>query len=344
MNKEMRIGVVNWDCSLPPDTFFGSYFSKAMSPKKWRTRTPYYADILAQDSVCCHARTAEEYDRELQYAIDAGIDYFAYVWHTDNRNAKPVDGVTTSITHPHAWTQDQFRKHHQKSALADKIKLCAIWMPSQPYNEEDYRRLAEAMNAPFYETVDGRPLVYVFGGYLPEVFERLRTLPEKYGTADPYIVFQNNGAEPVDGDCGKADAVSAYACGVVTDTDRFSQMVDIMMEQNEDRKKYGLDTIPLFSLGWAPGPRVENPVPWTSYLDIRYHADATPAEIEEGAKRLADWIAQNPDCTKTGHIITFAWNEFEEGSWICPTYAADGGVNTERIEAFAACARMWKEI
>ena len=72
--------------------------------------------------------------------------------------------------------------------------------------------------------------------------------------------------------------------------------------------------------------------------------DYTPAEIEEGAKRLADWIVQNPTYTKTNHILSFAWNEFEEGAWICPTYAADGGINTERIEAFAACARMWKAL
>lgn len=340
----MRTGVVNWDCSLPPDTFFGSWFSKALSPRKWRTRTPYYADILSEDAVCCHARTAGEYDRELQYAIDAGIDYFAYVWHTDNRNAAQKDGVTTSVTHPHAWTQDHFRKHHQKSALAEKIGLCAIWMPSQPYIEEDYLRLAQAMKEPYYETVSGRPLVYVFGGYQPEVFALLRALPEKYGTADPCIVFLNNGAESENGDCSKADAVSAYACGVVTDADRYSQMVDIMMEQNEDRKKYGLDIIPLFSLGWAPGPRVENPVPWTSYLDIRYHADATPAEIVEGAKRLTDWIVKNPEYTKPGHVLSFAWNEFEEGAWICPTYTLDGGINTERIAAFADAAKMWKNI
>ena len=141
-------------------------------------------------------------------------------------------------------------------------------------------------------------------------------------------------------------AILAIICGIlIIAGDQLTKyLVTVMMEQNEDRKKYGLDTIPLFSLGWAPGPRVENPVPWTSYLDIRYHADATPAEIEEGAKRLADWIAQNPDCTKAKHILTFAWNEFEEGAWLCPTYAADGGINTERIETFAACARMWKEI
>ena len=141
----MRIGVVNWDCSLPPNTFFGSYFAKTLSFKKWRGRTPYYADIISEDNVCCHYRTAEECDTELGYAIAAGIDYFAYVWHTDNRNAKQRSDLATSVTHPHAWTQDYVRKLHQKSALAEKIKLCAILMSSQPYTEEDYKNLAEAM-------------------------------------------------------------------------------------------------------------------------------------------------------------------------------------------------------
>lgn len=340
----MRIGAINWDCSLPPDTFFGSYFAKTLSFKKWRNRTPYYADIISEDNICCHYRTAEEYDRELEYAIAAKIDYFAYVWHTDNKNAAQDTELTTSVTHPHAWTQDYVRKLHQKSRLAEKIKLCAILMCSQPYTEEDYCNLAEAMKAPYYEKVDTRPIVYLFGGYRTDFIELLRAFPQKYGTENPYIVFMNNGVESEDGDYSKADAVSAYCSNDEADIPKYAQLVDVMLSQNEDRKKYNIDTIPLFTLGWNPTPRKETIVPWVSYPDLVYVENPTPQELEDGGKKFADWLAKNREFTKTRHIMCFAWNEFEEGGFVCPTYNDDGSINDERIPVFAKLVDMWKEI
>ena len=39
-----------------------------------------------------------------------------------------------------------------------------------------------------------------------------------------------------------------------------------------------------------------------------------------------------------GHILAFAWNEFEEGGMICPTYNEDGGVDLSRLKAFRKAA------
>ncbi len=339
----MRIGVVNWDCSLPPNTFFGSYFAKTLSFKKWRTRVPYYADILSEDNICCHMRTAEEVDVELQYAIEAKIDYFAYVWHTDDKTAKPDPNIKTSVTWPHAWTQDYARKLHQKSELNKKIKLCAILLCGHPYTESDYASLAKEMKEEYYEKVDGRPVVYLFGGYRTDVIEILRQFPNQYNTADPYVVFMNNGVESSDGDYSKADAVSAYCCSnkgknIAT----YAELLDRQIAYNEDRKKYGVNIVPSFTVGWNPIPRIETVVPWVSYSQRVYSERATAAELEEGAKKLADWICQNRDHVKIDHILTFAWNEFEEGGYICPTYNEDGSINLECIHAFAQAVKIFR--
>ena len=337
----MRIGVVNWDCSLPPNTFFGSYFAKTLSFKKWRTRVPYYADIISEDNVCCHLRTADEFDVELQYAIDASIDYFAYVWHTDDKSAKPDPDVKTSVTWPHAWTQDYARKLHRKSALNKRIKLCAILLCSQPYVESDYASLAEEMKEEYYEKVDGRPLVYLFGGYRTDVIDILRGFREKYNTAEPYIVFMNNGVESSDGDYSKADAVSAYHCnGNRKNIATYAELLDEQIADNEDRKKYGINIIPSFTVGWNPLPRIETVGPWVTYRQLIYSERASASELEAGTKKLAAWIRENRVHVKVDHILTFAWNEFEEGGYICPTYREDGSIDGSLVDAFAKAAEI----
>ena len=337
----MRTGVINWDCSLPPDTFFGSYIAKTLGDKKWRYRTPYYADIISDTSISFHYKSAQEYERELQYAIDAKIDYFAYVWHTDDRYTKADPNVPTSVTHPHAWTQDYARKLHQNSKLSKKINLCAILLCSQPYIESDYESLAHEMKQPYYEKIGDRPLVYLFGGYRLDFIDLLRSFPKKYGTVDPYIVFMNNGAKSTNGDYSKADAVSDYAC-FRNDTEKYSDLIDTLIQNNEDRKIFGIDLIPTFTLGWDPSPRVEVKVPWISYNKKFYANTPTPQEIVQSSKRLAEWMSTNKEYIKSRHILTYAWNEFEEGAFICPTYNNDGSINEERIEAFAKAAEIFK--
>lgn len=51
------IGVVNWDCSLPSDTYFGHYATTSLSPSKYRYATPYYADVKGPDRIDYHLST-----------------------------------------------------------------------------------------------------------------------------------------------------------------------------------------------------------------------------------------------------------------------------------------------
>ena len=41
-------------------------------------------------------------------------------------------------------------------------------------------------------------------------------------------------------------------------------------------------------------------------------------------------------------LTDIAWNEFEEGGWICPTLGKDGKPDTWRIEAFRAAVDVLK--
>ena len=336
--ENLRIGVINWDCAAPADTFFGHHTSRVLSPKQFRTRTPYYAHIEGPEKISYTYKTQQEFDRELAYAAEAGIDYFAYTWYTEEKLPRDdIEGKLHEITHA--------RKMHLQSAWKDRIHLCALFVCSHIHTDGDLEKLAAEMKQPYYEKVEGRPLVYLMGGYRPDYIERLNALCKKHGLPAPYLVFFHSTpeleAEDDSTDYSGASAVSKYSCaakGVTTP----AQFYDRLLYENERRKKFGIDVVPLFSMGWDPTPRIVNPVPWTKYPAVDYAPYASREELLEGARRLCDWIKANPERTAHRHILTFAWNEFEEGGHICPTYNEDLTVNEERIGIFREISRLFK--
>lgn len=343
--SNLRIGVINWDCSVPSSTYFGFHATKSLSPAKYRDRTPFYANVLGDDRIDYPIRDQASYDRELQYAIDTGIDYFAYCWYTD----EIIDRNTIDTTNP-AYTVDgmlheitRMRKHHMASALRDKIGLCAILVCSHIYSDGDMDRLASAMKEDCYEKIDGRPLVYLFGGFHPEYLPRLHRACDAVGLPDPFAVFFNGGGpSQSDKDYSVMDGVSNYAC-CGTRIDTYTELTAYLRRANDLRKDFGIPLVPQFTMGWDPTPRILNPVPWVPYPDVPYAAQASHEEFLAGAADLADWIEENRDLLVPEHILTFAWNEFEEGGWICPTWTPDGEPDTSHTDAFRDVVRYWRE-
>ena len=113
-----RVGAVNWDCSVPSSTFFGKASTRALGPAKYRGRTPYYAEVTGPDSIDCRERTLEEYEREMRYAIEAGIDYFAYCWYDRTPPPGSIDGMseTSKAADGHLQELTRARQLHARSA------------------------------------------------------------------------------------------------------------------------------------------------------------------------------------------------------------------------------------
>ena len=117
-------------------------------------------------------------------------------------------------------------------------------------------------------------------------------------------------------------------------------------KENEliDAKNINL-SIPLYPVGWDPMPRVDIPSPWATYPATDYAAQPTEEDLVQGAEMFADKIKTTPCLRDTffGHILMFAWNEFEEGAWICPTYNEDLTINTDKVRGVAKMIKYWKE-
>lgn len=335
----MRVGVINWDCSVPSWTYFGTAATRSLGPEKYRDRTPYYAEVVAPGKIEYRHRTLAEYEREMQYAIDAGIDYFAYCWYDLHPQATYTDAVKPSDADGHLQEITFARLNHAKSALREKLHLCAILVTVHPYSDDELTRLALEMRELWYEKVGDRPLVYFFS-IRPEPVARLREICRKLGVGDPYAVGMtgNPGTDAKRYAC--FDALSCYACTASATSP--AEFTDRSLAANEARARIGKSVIPHFPLGWDPSPREENPVPWTTYKKGPWAPTATADDWLASARRLRQWITDHADSCPTGHVLAFAWNEFEEGGWICPTWLPDGRVDASRVRAFAQAVKVLK--
>ncbi len=337
--KEIRVGVVNWDCSLTRDTFFGYYQLRTLSPKKYREFTPYYADIVKENRIEYHVRDQKEFDRELGYAIDAGIDYFTYVYYPE-QGSREHNSVTYGDCSHRVYELAYARKMHASSHLRHQIGMAFIVTPIHPMADEDLLELTAFFREPYYEKIDGRPLVYVYLRADIPLMERVHAACLAAGIPAPYFVPMAYSL-PKEQDSPLIEAISQYACAKIGTT-KYEALSREMIVQNRVRLGFGHRIIPLFTVGWDPSPRVDLPSPWVSYDNADYAAIASPAELMQGAELLADWIREEAAEAFNGHILTFAWNEFEEGAWICPTYTPDLQINTARISAFAEISAYWK--
>lgn len=335
----VRVSAVNWDCSLPSDTYFGYHQTRTLSPQKYRSITPFYADILREDKIDYHVRTQEEYDKELGYAIQAGIDYFSYVFYPDAGSKAHVPTSSSDCSHK-VYELNYARKMHQNSKLRKKIGIAAI-MGSHPFAEEDYLELAVLLKQPYYEKIKGRPIVYLFRRINQEEMEQVRNAVKKVGGKQPLFIVMFNRL-PQHADYCLVDGISAYAC-TRGDIETYTELLEGSLQDNEEHAQKHEFAIPLFTTGWSPAPRMDIPSPWVNYRHNRYAKGATADELREGAKKFSVWIKESLADRFSGHIMMFAWNEFEEGGWICPTYNEDLSINTERVTAISEIIKSWKE-
>ena len=332
----MKIGVINWDACLPGDTYYGGYAARSLSPAEFHYRLPYYAHVVDGAAVFPE-RTQADFDRELTYAINAGIDYFAYCRYTSSVLEHPQDEVERTA----GWRElNHACRMHRNSALRDRIGYCLILRPSK-MNDSDFAALPEEMAADCYVKMDGRPLVYFFGGDKRDLYEgrvRLRAVMERAGAPEPYMVAMLGGTGE---DAELADALSMYAIAP-SDCGSYDALVQRTIERNLSRTAAGrgLPIVPLFSTGWNPKPRILSPVPWTSYENGEF-SEAQPTEIADAFSAFL--TAMQAAKISTEHILTFAWNEFEEGGWLCPTLGQDGQLDTRRLDAFAMAVRNAKK-
>lgn len=305
------IGAIRWDAWYgEPRTNDGKsvveQVEKSLSPAKYHFRVPFYGTITEENTVRFPDYTQATMDQELQLAADAGIDYWAYVWYDSDMG--------------------KVRKLHETSQYRTTVKMCSIFDGNAIAKKFARQEMKTLLASDIWQTVQGgRPLMYYFysDNYKDGIAEDIayyRALCEELNIPAPYAVLMGADSTVVK-EC-VADAASAYAVfgsnGIA-----FSQLIASAERAWKNAAVNSQQLIPTVSSGWHNGPRIDNPVSWTQPSSSSWVEYATPQEIGDMLWKALQWTEEHPKLNMANTVITYAWNENDEGGWIAPTLKVD---------------------
>jgi hypothetical protein len=285
------------------------------------------ASVAVTESVNSNADSQSIMDQEIQYAAAAGIDYWAFVYYPSEPLA-------------------QGRELYLSSAYKDDVNWCAIldgnFLASYDAN---LAVLASHFGDTNYQKVLGdRPLVFFLTAPTAAQVTSMRTAATSAGASDPYIVVMAWTAADAASlmTTVDADAVSRYATGAGNGA-AYSALASSEVALWSSYASAAGEVIPTVTTGWDERPRYDYPVSWepdyTSFA-TSWAQQATPSEIATHLSAAISWSNANPTNSPANAVLIYAWNEFDEGGWICPTlYEIQNSGAPLRLNAIAAVSR-----
>ena len=326
-SDKIIVGAIRWDAWVGGEVT--NEVEKTLAPLKYHPRLPWFAKVLDDSTIQINGNSQEIMDTEIDFASDAGLDYWAF------------------LLYPESNSMSKGLKQYLNSNKRNKINFClilhnAFGVDDTLWPKERDRAIALLQEPTYQKVLDGRPLVYVFslnykGSFPTARFHEFQTKAREKGI-NPYCVFM--GWNPTD-DFKTAsslgfDAVSAYAYASSDTTYRqLCKRVEEDYWQNALKGK--VPYIPLITTGWEKNPRKDHPVSWE--IGQSYHQQkifpsiATLDEIASHLQRALAFVHEHPDICIANAAIIYAWNEYDEGGWIAPTWTPQGVPNTERLKA-----------
>ncbi|MGW3956018.1 hypothetical protein ACWEKM_35070 [Streptomyces sp. NPDC004752] len=283
--------------------------------------------VAVTESVNSDAVGQDVMDQEIHYAAAAGIDYWAFVYY-------PQDPLA------------QGRELYLSSDYKDDVNWCAILDGNfLSAFDTNLAELASYFGESNYQKVLGdRPLVYFLSAPDAGQVTEMRAKAVEVGASDPYIVVMAWTAQTA-ADLKTvvgADAVSRYATGAGNG----ATYAALAASETALWSSYGSaagEVVPTVTTGWDERPRYDYPVSWEpDYTTFKssWAQQATPAEIASHLSGAISWNNANKAKTPANTVLIYAWNEFDEGGWICPTlYEIQNSGSPLRLNAIATVPR-----
>lgn len=338
------VGAIRWDGWYGgAKGVVGKVVEECLSPKRYQHRAPFFSRVVSEDRIEIGPYTQAVVDREIAEAKRAGIAYFAYVAYD------PQDPLSDAL------------KLHMSSRRRMDVRFCMILEAGragdaasfetrterfiQLMKERNYCRLRHRRPLFFLGFVEDKH-IEAWGGLegARTLWQRFRQRAVAAGVGDPYLVlmdFHPSRAKRLSDALG-FDAVSAYAIpGDGGNQSPYSELRQAAKRFWEEARRLGAALVPTAMAGWDRRPRIERPHPWEPWQKPgegmnRYYHSPTPEELAEHVRETAEWVLANPTVCPAQAMLIYAWNEHDEGGWICPTL----GEGTARVDALQ---RMWRQ-
>lgn len=330
------VGAIRWDAWYGDGTGVNGEVEKTLSPQRWQWRAPFFAKPVAEDRVEIRGGP-EDLEKEIAYAAQAGIDYWAFcIYEAEDNLSRALNLYLKSPNrHRVRFCMNLQGRHLAWGGLSRALERVDLYI--------------EYMRRPEYQTVlDGRPLVYLFNSEQAlgengfscdsELINFIQTLRQRTvaaGRKTPYIVLQEKSEEAaaLAGRYG-ADAVSQYAVITQWKNQTFQQLTSYAEDHLWTQYlATGREMVPIATTGFDSRPRIQTGVSWipdiTSKSMAEYHEQPTTKELAAHLEQALAFLEEHPTAAVARTVLIYAWNEFDEGGWLCPTL----GEGTARIEA-----------
>lgn len=332
-NTRPIVGAIRWDAQVGDLYSYGTEENVMLSPLGFRNRVPFYAQVHEDGSVDLDATDPSYMEKEIVYASDSGLDYWAFLTYEDNTEEHWGYGLGIQL------------KNFLQSPNRDEINFTVILADKNNIGDNEaewprwFSRYTKYLKYSNYQTVlNGRPLVYTFryadwdkSAKFLELF--LKTCEES-DLPKPYIVDLHWNNTLTAG----ADAMSSYANGVYRPELQletilpYDEQIAYDAQKWKSRIEQGTPQIPIVTSGWDGRPRLavrkdkETKRIYNPVVDT-----ATPQKLAENLRNAIQFVEANPENCEANAILIYGWNEFSEGGYICPVLQEYG--STERLDA-----------
>jgi hypothetical protein len=336
------LGVIRWDAWYSTDAL-GAAVAADLSPSQFHYRAPFFSTVST--GVSFPAPTQSSMDAEIAAAKAGKIDYFAF----NSWPAGSAESVALNL--------------YLSSSIRSQVGFCIIvsasdvWFQGAGYSAEMLGDIALTAQPGYQTALDGRPLLYLIDTGDADILYRFGS-----PTAFQFIVadirarvMATMGKSPyftvLCSDPVRAahlvatygfDAASAYATpGAVTSPTPYASLVATTEAWWQTASALGADIIPPVMTGWNPSPRVVTPNALfgaeSQGSATAYYSDGTASAIAAHARDAINWLAANRTAAPAQTALCYAWNEFDEGGWLCPTWLTGNAAgDTSRLTALAA--------
>lgn len=339
------VGAIRWDGWYGEGSVVRAV-EHSLGQPKYHFRLPWFARVKEDGTVRINGDSPAVIEREISYASQAGLNYWAFV---DYWNEAPAMSIGLN-----RYLAAKDKQGVRYCLVEEGARLDKVGTAGWPRLVEHFR------NADYQTVLGGRPLLFVFvkPAKLGKAdWDELKRQTVAAGLKPPYLVLMGWHPEQDAKDMVELgfDAVSAYARGGSYSMKQpsFAEQCALIRRDRWDKwHALRLPCITFASAGWDTRPRNERPPAWMKEVTATPDATppaqqkplvdavtATPDELAAHLREAIEWTKANRNLNPANALLIYAWNEHDEGGWIQPTLGADGQPNTERIRALGKLLR-----